>query len=120
MAGVIVTRQPVSYDDGQLVNITPPSTGRHQHRSASSACNINRHLPVLDHRHLRLCYYVCYHHLPVHHLRRSFLWIIGVHRRGLLTWITYVDYLHGLPILHLHHIGLTLLRRITLVRGQLN
>jgi len=112
MVGVIVSRQPVNHNVGQRDNITPPSTGRHQHRSTSSADNIYRHLPVLHHRHLRLYYYIRYQHLPVRHLRHSSLWIIGVNTikithsdLRLLTWITY-----------LHHLGL---RRIILVRGRL-
>jgi len=101
-----VTRQPVNHNIGQRDNITPPSTSRHQHRSTSSAGNIYRHLPVLHHRHLRLYYYVRYHHQPVHHLRHSFLWIIGVNTirithldylLGLPTWITYMDYLSTSP-----------------------
>jgi len=67
---------------------------RHQHRSTSSANNIYRHLPVLHHRHLHLYYYIRYHHQPVHRLRHSFLWIIGVNT----IKITHSDYLHGLPI----------------------
>jgi len=94
MAGVIVTKQPVNYNDDQRFHITPPSTSRHQHQSTSSVDNIYRHLPVLHHRHLRLYYYVR-HHLLVHHLRHSFLWITNTIRithsdysYGLLTWIT--------------------------------
>ena len=96
MAGVMVTRQLVNHNVGQRDNITPPSTGRHQHRSTSSADNIYRHLPVLHHRHLWLYIYYVRHHLLVHHLRHSFL------RIRLLTRITHMDYLHGL---HLHYLG---------------
>ena len=96
MAGVIVTKQLVNYDDDQRFHITPPSTSRHQHRSTSSADNIYRHLPVLHHRLLRLYIYYVRHHLLVHHLHHSFFWITNTIR------ITHMDYLHGL---HLHYLG---------------
>jgi len=92
MAGVIVTRQLVNHNVGQRDNITPPSTGRHQHRSTWSADNTYRHLPVLHHRHLR----------PPSSTRSSSTPLVSLDYRsqhhqdyslGLLTWITYLHYL---------------------------
>jgi len=97
-----VTRQPVNYDDDQRFNITPPSTGRHQHRSTSSANNIYRHLLACDHLYasttsstrLQLhlppststVYSTLLHALSCWITRITHsLGLFGIHRRGLLT-----------------------------------
>ena len=93
-----MTRRPVIYDDDQRVDITPPSTGRHQHRSTSSANNTYGHLPFIYYDHIYASTTSSTRLQP--HLQPSASTVYSTLLHALSCWITRITHSLGLFGIH--------------------